>query len=1491
MASIDNRIVEMKFDNAAFEKKVATTIDSLDKLQKSLDFPNAAKGFEGINDASRSVSFSGISSGIEGLTAKFSALQVAAITVLANITSRAVDAGLSLVKSLSLEQVMSGFTEYETNMRSIQTILANTRSQGTGLEDVNSALDELNAYADLTIYNFAQMTRNIGTFTAAGVDLDTSVSAIKGIANLAAISGSSSEQASTAMYQLSQAISSGAVKLMDWNSVVNAGMGGRVFQEALFETGKALGTITGVPIDRSFQEWTDSGNSFRESLQDGWITADVLTTTLRGFTGELDEAQLAALGYSEAQAKSILELGETGVEAATKVRTLTALVDTAKESVASGWSASFRIILGDFETATELFSDLSGRFGDFVGASADTRNAILEGWANLGGRQAVIDSLYNALDAFGRIARPIKEAFQDIFPPVTSFRLIVISQALRDFTESLKLNRDQMFIVKDVARGLFAGFEILLTIVKEAAGAFKDVFSALTENVDGGGILDFIRNFANSITDLNEKLVAGGGIADFFDQLVYYILNPAEAIAILREELAKVPGYLQDFGSSIKDALPETAAGILDRLGDGFGRLRGIVESLTGFLDPIINALDTAWGYISDWFGELSGKMSDAAEPGDFSKVLDAVNLGIVASIGAFFAVLTKGINLDFGGIFEGVTDTLENVSGVLQAMQTEIKANAILKIAAAVGILAVSALILASVDSASLAKALTAIAIGLAQLMVGFAAVTKIGGVTGAASFSIAATGLVLLSTAILILAGAVKILSTLSWEELAKGLGASVALITTLAVAVQFFSANSSGMVRAGAGLLLLSIGLNFLATAVKIFATMSWEEIAKGIAGIASGLIVMAAALQLMPWDSLTKSAGLLIVAVSLNVLAGAIKIFATMSWEEIAKGLSAMAGGLLGIALAMNLMPTTLPIIAAGLILVSGAVYIIALAMKEFAGLSWEEMARGLASMAGALLILGTAATLMGNPATLAGAVAIGILSVSLLALAQAMTMLATLSWGDIIKSLILIAGAFVILGGISAILGILSPLILLFGVALVALGAGMLLVGAGALLLATAFKIVSDAGTAGISVLIGLIDKILERVPDLARGLAIAMLEIADIILDALPVIIEQLGVILGHLIDTVIDLIPKMVELMGELIDAIIGLVEDKAPDIIEAGFELLLNFLNGISDNIEEIVDVVADIITKFLSGIADNLEDIIDAGFDVLTSFIDGIADNISDVFDSATDVVTEFISGIGDMAGAVVTAGVDTILAFLEGVASNTIRLASGAADIVIDFLNALSDTIDEKAPEIREAGWNLAKSIIDGITGGLASKVGEVVGGAKDLAGNLLGSVGSFLGINSPSKEFYKIGQHVVDGLSEGLDDSVGAENSATALARRATHKFEESLNMMASSLGMIDEFNPTITPVLDLTQVQKDAKMIGSVVGGASLVTPISSYNQANAIASSDSAFDDGVEAPQRTITEIRFEQNNYSPESLSTADIYRQTRNQISIAKEELNIL
>ena len=402
---IDQRVVELQFDNANFERNAKESISTLDKLKEKLNFKRTGEGFKELEDRVAKFTMKPLEDAVEGVRVKFTLLDNFVWNFFDRISNKILDVGKNLVSAFTIDPIKTGFQEYETQINAVQTILANTQSKGSTLDDVNEALDKLNKYADLTIYNFTEMTRNIGTFTAAGVGLQDATDAIQGIANLAAVSGSTSQQASVAMYQLSQALSAGSLKLQDWNSVVNAGMGGEVFQNALKQTAREYGIAVDSIIEKA--------GTFRESLKDGWITSEILTTTLKKMTvtgadeylakltgisqqhiaamheeaassadmekGFRDLArELAATGkVTEEQAYQLLNMSTTAQDAATKVKTFSQLMDTLKEAAQSGWTQTWELIVGDFGEAKELFTFLSDAFSGLINESSDARNAIV----------------------------------------------------------------------------------------------------------------------------------------------------------------------------------------------------------------------------------------------------------------------------------------------------------------------------------------------------------------------------------------------------------------------------------------------------------------------------------------------------------------------------------------------------------------------------------------------------------------------------------------------------------------------------------------------------------------------------------------------------------------------------------------------------------------------------------------------------------------------------------------------------------------------------------------------------------------------------------------------------------------------------------------------------------------------------------------------------------------------------------------------------------
>ena len=650
--TIDQRVVEMRFDNANFEKNVSTSMSTLDKLKKSLKFEDSTKGFENISKAAGRVDMGGLSNGVESVRLKFSALEVMAVTALQNITNSALNAGKKIAYALTIEPITSGLQEYETQINATQTILANTQKEGANINDVNRALNELNKYADLTIYNFTEMTRNIGTFTAAGVDLNTSVNAIKGIANLAAVSGSTSQQASTAMYQLSQALASGTVKLQDWNSVVNANMGGQVFQDAL----KMTARIHGIAIDEMI---ADEG-SFRETLSKGWLTKDILTETLQHFTEFTDtynEESLKRQGYNDKEIAEIKQMGITATDAATKIKTFSQLWDVLKESAQSGWTTSWQTIIGDFEEAKETLTVFGDTLTKMIGDSADARNAVLKegfmsGWKQLlnegiedteGFQNAIIEAGKNSgvavddlIKKYGSFEKSLKggwvtsdmlktalDSMADSVAGLSKEELEAKGytdeqrQALLNLVEAVKdgsLNLDEFAQKMGRASGrenmidaITMAFEKLMPIVKQVGDAFHEVFNPnndlgqriydmtarIREFVDGIEVSEQgLHNFKMSIEGILSIFhIAGKGISAF-----------AQIIGHLLGKLLPVGDGILDVTGSLGEFLVS-----LDKAIDSGGYLEKFVELVNGTIDKLASGFKVAKDYVLDFIGSWTG--------------------------------------------------------------------------------------------------------------------------------------------------------------------------------------------------------------------------------------------------------------------------------------------------------------------------------------------------------------------------------------------------------------------------------------------------------------------------------------------------------------------------------------------------------------------------------------------------------------------------------------------------------------------------------------------------------------------------------------------------------------------------------------------------------------------------------------------------------------------------------------------------------------------
>lgn len=646
--TIDQRVVEMQFDNREFEKNIKETQKSLKEFDKSLDFDNAVKSFDKLEKATRSFSLVNIGDQIGVITTGFSTLENYVLGIFTNLERKALEFGKKIADALTVDAMKAGFSEYETQIGAQQTILMNVMDKEFGgdreraLEAVNESLYDLNLYADKTIYNFTQMTKSIGRFTAQGIDLQKSTDAVKGIANLAAFVGADAQAADSAMYMLSQAMASDKLELRQWRSLEVSGIASESFRQSLIRTAQTFAK-TNSSYKKTYGELltglADGTEDFRNSLQKGWIDRDILLATLKQYAGEYSAAELAAMGYTEDQIEEILKMGDTAEEAATKVKTFTQLIDVLKEALQSGWTRSWQIIFGDLDEAKEMWSDVSEYLGNIIGGMADKRNAALEVWKALGGKDDIIFGIKTLAQTVEILVSAFKDAFASIMPFSGSAEesgtiLKKVSEAFKSFSLAIfnfvDNNIDTIFTVFEAIAGVIQlvirGFKGFLGIVKGIAPSIWNVIKAL-----GGFVKTVYESFKSS--KLFQK--DGERKKKVLETLTTWFSNLSK----------KISGVIGSVGKFIKEfGLFDKIAGIIARLKQWFDLGK---TALSGFISRIVASAKQ-----SGILGKAIKKLGDIFGP-------------IINKIKTFSNRLRLYLSRIIGGKRDSLTEKLNPFSGI----------------------------------------------------------------------------------------------------------------------------------------------------------------------------------------------------------------------------------------------------------------------------------------------------------------------------------------------------------------------------------------------------------------------------------------------------------------------------------------------------------------------------------------------------------------------------------------------------------------------------------------------------------------------------------------------------------------------------------------------------------------------------------------------------------------------------------------------------------
>lgn len=1389
---VDERVVEMRFNNALFESKVQQTMRSLTALNEKLMFKGAEKGFEKVSDASEKVKFNALLNALDSLSQKFSAVEVIGVTALMRITNQAVDAGERLVKALSLDPIISGFQEYETQINAVQTILANTSSKGTTLDQVNAALDELNHYADLTIYNFTEMTRNIGTFTAAGVDLDTSVSAIKGIANLAAVSGSTSQQASTAMYQLSQALASGTVKLQDWNSVVNAGMGGQVFQDALKETAR----VHGIAIDSMIKK----EGSFRETLSKGWLTSSILTETLQKFTGDLNEETLKSIGYTDEQIKKIMEMGKTANDAATKVKTFSQLKDTLTEALQSGWTQTWQTIIGDYEEAKELFTRFSDVFSDLINKSSEARNTVLAGGLNSGwqqlntalgnsadfysqmlekvmlangsisqkqiddagsfakalqqggvsaeqlqdglkesykqlsalgalsddalkakkldpaqvrslaksfeevnqkvadgsldldiyskkigelsGREHLIESIWNVFEALEKVVEPVARAWQKIFSPISADQVYNIAKSIDEFTANLSISDETADKIERTFSGIFAvlnvGKNMLLTIGKALGKAFNAV-SPLA-----GGFLSITAALGDCLVEMANAVNNSRAFKTTLDG-IYWIIGKVS------EGMQAFAGVLTNVSNNVSVVFDP-----LKTLGEWF-------ENFISFITPKLKWLADKIGEI---FEELGSGASGAFGNLNGNALWGFANAGMIAGLIAGikgFLEAFKDIGSTVKDTIGGVAELLNKLGEAVTAWKNNKNAETLKTISTAVAILAGSLVVLSLVKPERLAASTGAMIALFAELLVALAIYDEIAKKTKKVGKG--TSSMVVMAAGVLILTSALKKISEIETEKLLTSVIALGAVMAELVAAQVAISKWAKDGAKHAMSMLAMAAAVRVLAEAVEQLADLGWDGIEKGLIAVAGLLAEVAAFSGLSNFGGLTagKAVGILILAAALSVLEKSVSAFSKMPVDELQNGIGVL-GAILGEIAVFSMLSNPAEHVlstATALTILSGGLLILSNALANLGGMTLGQIGVALAAMAGGLIEMGVALTLVKG--SLGSATSFLIMSVVLNALVSPLKSLGEMSLEEIGHGLLAVGGALGIFAIAVGTMSLAGPIVIAVSAAL------SLLAGSFALLLGTMAAVslmplrvealVVALGTLGSAIGV-FIAGVIAGLGTAAGSIAIAIAEIIVAVCNAIAQAVPAIGNALAQLIVAICNVIVQCSEPIGQALFTL-GTV------VIQTIIDLIAWAWDGGGEG-GGIKGALSELLGNIVAWLSEHLNPI--------------------NLFGGLLGTISGFFGKIGEYMSQGLANGLNTGASVQ--IANNGVQtLCNKVKDF---FRNAFG--INSPSTWMRELGQWFAPGLINGLNG--TASIAKLNAGTKVFGENVKsGLSGTFDGLNS------------------------------------------------------------------------------------------------------------------------------------------------------------
>lgn len=1508
-SSIDKKIVALELDDSKFASKAQAALDILGQLGKD-DLETPRKGLAGLWDKIKEIPLGNLETPLGKISGSFSALSVIGATALGKLTTSAVAFGQSMLQNV-IDPIVNGGRN-----RALALEKARFQFDNLGL-DVADVMGAVSASVDGTAYSLQDAATAAAQFAAMGRSTgQTLTPVLKSIVGVAAQSGAEFTQVTDIFAKIQ---GQGRVMGDDLNRLGTLGIA------AAAELAKSFGVTEG---------------EMRKMVSEGKIGIDDLITAFQKFEEGAGKANDTYTGSLANMKSSFSRIGALWFEGKYNLDGTAQFVGHLERQ--RNIFNAIRPLVNDINTAItptmKLINDVAtagnARLTGFLHglATKDKEGNVKEGETFMGsfiqGMTSMAGGLTNIYNLVMAVINPLREAIGQIIPKGNMMAgFAALMAGFEKFTATLSLTETGVANVSTVIHSLLSPFKLVSSAIQFLGDGISGAFKGLVDGIQIGdtSLGEWFRNLqSNGGSFVNQVVAIIGKFGEFMDmvrgkidgvdsfQFMYdsalkvgdgidwLIVKGEELIAFFKglnlgqyfdDAMASLEGPINEIVAAFqiaKEGLGGIALGgvaaagesldglgsVVDSIKDKFASMKTAVsnwwdniewakvgEGIAAVWDGLVSTIDRVKSNIAnvrdtikDLFSGITGGLQSVFGELDPNLVAGGLNLGAFMVAATTVKKIIDGFREASEGhdLLGGVTEAIGSLSGTLQAMSMDIKAGAILKIAAAIGVLALSLVVLTLVDASKLLASSIAL-VAIMAAMAGMLYVLDGMKLDSLTKIPVLAASLLLLGGAVLLMSIAAVKMGELEWEELARGLIGITGILAALNIG-QKGAADAVAM-------LVLAFAISKLVDAVTLLGQVEWEAVAKSaiVIGGLVGAIKLLDKMDLNSADLIKTAISIGIFAISLSLMAGAITLLAAVPLDTMVSGLIRMAVVLGMVTAAFNLMPKGNKMLKAataiGILAVSIAILvppIVALSLIPIENLIQGLLGLGLTM---AILVVSMNSLAASGPTGMAAmlvmALAVGILVPQLIALSL-------VPWQGLLIGIGILALAFGLFAGAAILLTPVLPAMLALGIAVAAIGAGVALAGLGVQAFAMGLATLAVSGLAAIPAIRGLIEAFIEMIPLIAT-LALGIITgIAEAIAAAAPAILTAFVAILTALVDAIIEVAPVIIEGILTLLEMLLEAIVEAVPMIYDAGLRL----------------------ITGLLDALAANIDPIITSATNLIVAFVEGLTKSVKKVVPAVTELIVTFINEVSNNSEKILTAGKDAIVKFIEGLGQKASDITAAASKAVNQFADAVATAVENSSAAMQSAGRRIGIAIADGMTGGLASKVGSVVEKAKSLASSAINGAKGLLGIASPSKVFTEIGQFVGVGMANGMDNKASSvASSAKSMGNSAVQGVREALGNISDEMAMNSDFNPTITPVLDLTEVNRQ---IPNLSGLLDLDAVYSGSSEVSLDGIDGSSLGRGV----TTVNNFEYSQTNVSPKALSVVDVYRQTNNQLSRIKE-----